>query len=328
MKKFWMILIYLLVIASACFAAARLASVGDVSLRHIEQKEFEGSGLRIVKLLEENKAYTRYQIAYLSDGLRISGIMNVSKGKGPFPLIILNHGYINPRYYTVGRGLKREQDYLARAGYVVIHPDFRNHGDSDTDPDNSLKMYIGYTEDVLNLISAVKKSDFKFINKEKIGMLGHSMGGGIALNIISTKPGLVKAYVLLAPTSIDYKDNYERWIKKRHPEEEERVAAKYGPPESREKIRKLYGTPFTNPRFWNGLSVRYLLDNISDPVMVHHGTADESVPIAWSEKLVKELKKRNKVIEFYTYKGEKHEFIGQWGIAMKRTVEFFDSYLK
>jgi hypothetical protein len=28
--------------------------------------------------------------------------------------VILNHGYIDPAIYTNGRGLKREQDYLAR----------------------------------------------------------------------------------------------------------------------------------------------------------------------------------------------------------------------
>lgn len=41
--------------------------------------------------------------------------MNIPKGDGSYPLVILNHGHIDTDIYTLGRGLKREQDYLARA---------------------------------------------------------------------------------------------------------------------------------------------------------------------------------------------------------------------
>lgn len=44
--------------------------------------ELTGTGLEFVKVLDDNSAYTRYQIYYLSDGLRISGIMNIPKGDG------------------------------------------------------------------------------------------------------------------------------------------------------------------------------------------------------------------------------------------------------
>ena len=48
-------------------------------------------------------------------------------GKGPFPAVVLNHGYIEPSIYVTGQGLAREQDYLARAGFVVLHTDYRGH---------------------------------------------------------------------------------------------------------------------------------------------------------------------------------------------------------
>jgi hypothetical protein len=33
--------------------------------------------------------------------------MNIPKWEGDFPLLILNHGYLDTRVYTNGRGLKR-----------------------------------------------------------------------------------------------------------------------------------------------------------------------------------------------------------------------------
>lgn len=292
-----------------------------VSLPSLMQKEFDGRDLRRGKVLAENKDYTRYYITYMSGKYKISGIMNVPKGNGPFPVLILNHGYINTKYYTNGRGLKREQDYLAKQGYIVIHPDYRNHADSDKDPGHQTKLHIGYVADVINAVYAVKNSQLKFFDKDNVGMLGHSLGGGLALSIMVTKPKLVKAYVLFAPISIDYRDNFERWILRRR-------EPKYGPPEIAKRIIKKYGSPEENPGFWDNLSAKPFLHNIQDAVIVHHGTTDKSVPFEWSKRLEKAFKEQGKAIKLYIYKYGKHEFIKHWPLVMKRTAAFFDEYLK
>lgn len=301
--------------------AALAIELNPISLPYLMQKDFDGRDLKLVKVLDKNNVYTRYYITYKSGELTISGIMNVPKGKGPFPIIITNHGYINTDYYTNGRGLKREQDYLARHGYAVLHPDYRNHAQSDKDQDANLKLHIGYVEDVINAVYAVKNSDLKFINKEKIGMLGHSLGGGIALSIMVTKPDLAQAYVLFAPMSSDYRDNYYRWIAHRH-------EPKYGHPNTTKLIIEKYGSPEANPEFWDNISAKTFLDKVQSPVEVHHGTADQSVPLAWSEKLAEAFKLHGKEIKLYTYDGEKHEFIKAWPLVMRRTIEFFNQYLK
>jgi dipeptidyl aminopeptidase/acylaminoacyl peptidase len=287
------------------------------SLTGLMTKEYDGGDLKLIKVLARNTAYTRYLITYKGDGLKISGIMNLPGGEGPFPVIILNHGFIDPKIYTNGRGLKREQDYLARRGYIVIHPDYRNHAFSDKDPTDLAGFRLGYVIDAINCILAVKNSDLPYFDKENIGLLGHSMGGGVVINILVVKPDLARAAVLFAPTSADYRDNFSRWLWKRKHH-----------PEIAEKILKMYGSPEANPAFWDGLSAKNYLDNISAPIMLHHGLADQSVPIEWSDKLAGWLKEKGKKVIYYRYSGEPHEFTAAWPLVMRRTVQFFDEYLR
>jgi len=53
----------------------------------------------------------------------ITGVMHVPHGVGPFPVVILNHGYIPPSRYWSGADTWRAADYLARHGYLTIAPD-------------------------------------------------------------------------------------------------------------------------------------------------------------------------------------------------------------
>ena len=65
----------------------------------LRERDFPGGQIEITSYWEETDAFTRYYIAYPSDDLLISGMMAVPKGQGPFPVIILNHGYIAPSQY-------------------------------------------------------------------------------------------------------------------------------------------------------------------------------------------------------------------------------------
>lgn len=302
------------IMGSVVSVASAPPEIHSVSLPAYAIKEYDGRDLKIGQVLAKNEVYTRYFVTYQSGALTISGIMNVPHGVGPFPVLILNHGYVDPAIYTNGRGLKREQDYLARRGYAVLHPDYRNHALSGKDDDNDLKFRLGYLEDVINAIYAVKNSGLAYLDKEKIGLLGHSMGGGVAINVLVTRPDLVKVAALLAPVSVDWRDNFEKWGSHR--------------PELAQKIIATYGQPQDNLEFWNNISAINFLNKIQAPIILHHGTKDESVPVEWSNKLAGKLKENQKDITYFVYEGEPHEFAQAWPLVMQRTVGFFDKYLK
>ena len=300
-------------------------SIYPISMQALMQKEFGGRDLVLGKVLEDNSAYTRYYITYKSllagqvDGeLTISGIMNIPKGTAPeggWPVLFLNHGHIDPLVYTNGRGLRREQDYLARQGFVVLHSDYRNHAESDKDDTNeTVKIRLGYVEDVINAVLAVQNSNLKNINKQKIGMLGHSMGGGITQSVLVVKPDLVKAAVLYAPVSGRAGDSFERWTKTRAP--------------ITKQIEEQYGSPTTSPEFWANISSETFFNNIKTPMLYFHGTGDDSVPIEWSRRSVEILKNLNKTADLIEYPGQPHEFAPPtWNDFMKKSAVFFKQYL-
>lgn len=290
--------------------------VNAVSLLALMQKKYDGRDLALGKVLEDNSSYTRYYITYKSGELTISGIMNVPKitpAPNGFPVLILNHGYIDTSVYTNGRGLRREQDYLAKQGFVVIHPDYRNHAESSKDLDSEINLRLGYTEDVINLIYAIKSSKLTFLNINNIGMLGHSMGGGVAINTLVVKPDLVKAFVLYAPVSSDAKDNFERWMKTRN--------------DVYNKIITKYGSFQDSPEFWKNISPVNFFDQVKSPVLIFHGTSDDSVPYEWSKTLENKLVEQGKTVRLITYTPEEHEFGPKWNDFMKQTTEFFNQNL-
>ena len=177
----------------------------------------------------------------------------------------------------------REQDYLARAGYVVLHTDYRNHAQSDDDPTAELELRLGYTEDVINAVLAVKRSTLPNLDKERIGLLGRSMGGGVTLNALVVQPGLVDAAVVFAPVSSNTVDNFNRWI--RGDPGRDRLA---------DQIIERYGSPERNPQFWRDVSPRTFFNRITEPILIHHGTDDESCPIRWSRQTLAALEQAGK----------------------------------
>lgn len=284
-----------------------------VSLTSLMQTEIVGSELVVGESIRSAAKYNRYPVTYKANGLTISGIMNIPKGDGPFPTLVLGHGYIDPAIYTSGRGLKREQDYLANQGYIVLHTDYRNHADSDDGPENSNNLRLGYTIDVIAAAKALKTSGLAQIDTSRIGYLGRSMGGGIGYNVAVVAPDEFDAIVLYAPVSANYVDNFNKWGR--------------GNPEIENPIVARHGSPEDNPKFWAGISAENYFDNIDDPIMIHHGTNDESCKVAWSERAAAQMKALNKDVTLHIYQGEQHAFGPQWELSMQRSVDFFGETL-
>jgi dipeptidyl aminopeptidase/acylaminoacyl peptidase len=216
------------------------------------------------------------------------------------------HGYIHPDKYATGNDTWREADYLARQGYITIAPDYRGYAASDN---GTSFLHVGYAEDILNLIASLKSVEKA--DTGRIGLWGHSMGGGVALKtaVVSKK---VDGVVVFGSVSADESVNYTNGM---------------GNGPGAVGVAR-FGTPQSNRLGYKRISSINYLDRIP-ALSIHHGTGDTIVPFEWSEDLYQAAQESGVTAELYPYPDAEHTFTGpDWDLAMKRTLDFFDQYVK
>lgn len=277
---------------------------------------YDGGNLRLGPEGGSTDAYRQYFVTYDSNGLTISGRINIPRGKGPFPAVVLAHGYVDPAAYTNGATMLRERDYLARHGYVTLHIDYRNHAQSSRDPANDANLRAGYTVDAVNAGLALDKAPF--VERGHLAIVGRSMGGGVVLNTLVVRPGLFRAAVAYAPVSSDTVDNFDKWVR--------RDASRAG---AAQAVIARLGTPEAQPARWATTSPRTYFGRVTEPLLIHHGTADEECPIAWSRETVAALEARGKSVQLDVYPGGRHTLASpQWDDSIRRTAAFLATYLR
>ncbi|MDK2979760.1 MAG: hypothetical protein PWQ55_107 [Chloroflexota bacterium] len=179
----------------------------DASLEALANRSYGEGELRVEYAWQEKEEFTRYYITYDSDGLNIHGYVNVPRGDGPFPVIIALHGYIPASEYETLDYSTRYADSIARKGYIVLHPNMRNFPPSDS-VGRQRDYLAGYTIDVMNLLAYVRQEAgqdgiFKNADLSRMGIWGHSLGGGVALRVTNLVPE-IKAAVLYGAVSQRY----------------------------------------------------------------------------------------------------------------------------
>lgn len=303
------------------------APANPLAISVMRQKTYPGSDLKIEQKLSPGVNYSQYVASYLSDGLKIYGLLTIPNGANPsdgWPVIIFNHGYIQPNLYkTTERYVAYVAD-LAKSGYIVFKPDYRGNGNSEGQPDGPYYS-PGYATDVLNAVATLKK--YPEANSDRIGMWGHSMGGNITLRDLVVNTQDIKAAVIWGGVVGSYDDLINNWQSK----------VKYQPAprdlflrnNHRQEFLDQYGSPTNNPSFWHSIDPTYFLADVTAPVQLHTGGDDQEVPVAFSVSLKDKLQAAGKTVEYYNYPGGDHNISSpNFEPAMQRTIEFFNKYLK
>ncbi len=295
-----------------------------LSIAAMRQRAYPGSELVIEQTLAPGSNYSRYIASYRSEGLKIYALLTVPNGPKPptgWPVIIFNHGYIPPAQYRTTERYVAYVDAFARSGYIVFRSDYRGHGNSEGVAAGAYGT-PDYTVDVLNAVATMKR--YKDADPNRIGMWGHSMGVSITLRAMVTVKD-IKAGVIWAGVVASYPDLLERWRQRLLTPT---PAISSAGRRWREELITRYGTPAQNPTFYASISPNSYLADLSGPIQLHHGTADESVPIEFSAMLYKQIQDVGKTVEYYTYQGDNHNLSNNLALALRRSVAFFDKYVK
>ena len=289
----------------------------------MREQDYPGSDIVIQSEFEPGSNYHRYYAWYESQGLKIYGLLTIPDGEMPeggWPAIVFNHGYIPPDVYRTTERYIAYVDRIASSGYVVYRIDYRGNDRSEGEATGAYGS-PGYTIDVLNAVASLKK--FPQVNPEKIGMWGHSMGGFLTLRAMVISKD-IKVGVIWAGVVASYPDLIYNW----------RRTGSFTPSPSSRGVgwrthwMEQYGTPEENPDFWASISANTYVADLSGPLQLHHGTADEDVPLAFSIRLAEEVRNAGGIADLYTYDGDNHNISKYFTTAMDRTIAFFDQYLK
>lgn len=109
-----------------------------------------------------------------------------------YNFVVLNHGHGGGR--EEGGGFTRLANALAKAGYASIRMDFAGCNKSP-DP---------FTQNVLSMMASDSNASLEYVlnnypvNKDKLAILGYSMGGRISMKILSEENSPYDALILLA----------------------------------------------------------------------------------------------------------------------------------
>ena len=161
--------------------------------------------------------------------LTVSGVLLRPRGRGPVP-----GGGAQPRLHRAvdlrhRAGPAREQDYLARAGFVVLHTDYRGHAASDpatpTGPGDPARLHPRHDQ---------RGAGARRSERTSTPTGSRCSAGRWAAASPSTRwspsPGLVTAAVVFAPVSSRFLDNFDRWTVAERPEAAQRLYRRFGTP--------------------------------------------------------------------------------------------------
>lgn len=295
------------------------------------------------RVLESTPAFTSYLVSWevpdISNKkmLKVTGQMNLPTGKGPFPIIVMNRGYVEREQYTTGIGTKNGAAALARNGYVTFAPDFLGYGESD--PETS-DMLIARFERPMVVLQLLRNFDQlrlqldpagnpesngsmpsfdpgltnQLIDTTRIGMWGHSNGGQIALSVLEITSRTLPT-TLWAPVSQPFPYSVFYYMN------DLSDGGKY----LRNQL-SLFEYELKNDP--DEFSVLHEPHRILAPIQVHQGGADEAVPLIWSQSLVEKLRDATVSATLFTYPQANHQMVPDWDTVMQRDLQFFAKYLK
>ncbi len=315
-------------------------------------RPYQTSPITITKLVKTEASYTNYLFTYQTMGKKMTGSLNIPNDKMPkdgWPVIIMVRGYAEPETYYSGYGTKNAATKFTQAGYVTLAPDFFGFAGSDADFTDTWEARFVKPINVIELIKSVQQlAQLEFgaemtsdtapitLNPQKLGLWAHSNGGQISLFSLEILGEKIPT-TLWAPVTAPFPYSI-LYFTIDNPDEGKEARAWVSMLEENYDVFEF--------------SLTRHLDRLIAPIQLHHGTADQDAPLAWSENFLKLVEGENQQrqeaknalktatpagansattrfnlepieLKFYSYPNANHNLQPGWEQAMQRDLEFF-----
>lgn len=284
-------------------ASPKPTPLAKYSIENLSNTEFKPSEIKI----EDKNLFS-----FMVDSKKVTGRITIPEGKGPFPLIVMFRGYVDPEIYYTGLGTKNAADYFTKNGYITIAPDFLGYAGSDIEASDVFESRFQTYTTAITLLKSLDHKNIQPFNYSQVFIWGHSNGGQVALTALEAT-GVNYPTVLWAPVTkifpysilyfTDEADDHGKFLRKE--------LAKFEEAYDVEKFTL----------------VNYL-DKIKAPIQLHQGTNDDAVPYKWNDEFTKKLKGLKINVDYIKYIGADHNLNPNWNEASQTSLEFFNKYLK
>ncbi len=286
------------------------------TIENLSTTDIEPGEINILEVIDNNSEYISRLTSFEfkpdpenSESKKTTGQLNIPQGTGPFPLVVMLRGYIDQELHETGDGTRKAAEVFANNGFITLAPDFLGYGNSDKEAANIFETRFQTYVTVLSLLKSLDQ--VQSWDGNNIFIWGHSNGGQIALTILEIT-GEKYPTTLWAPVSkpfpysilfyTDVSNDRGKLIRR----ELSKFEANYNP---------------------DKYSLDLYLDKIKAPLQIHQGTADDSVPISWSNELVENLSELSLNLDYFKYPGANHNMVPSWNAVVSRDVDFFNKHL-
>jgi dipeptidyl aminopeptidase/acylaminoacyl peptidase len=256
-------------------------------IESLRARKYPGGPLQVKEQMFRGSGFTKFQMTWPSGGQTMTGTISMPDGPGPFPVVVVNHGYIPSNSYWVGQDSGIFGDPLAAHGFISVAPNWPGYAGSGPAPPE-LPAIVGELVAALDLVGSL--STLPQADPSRVAFIGHSNGGGISLLAMVVDPR-IKGVVLFAPVSSDMADNARKWW-------------------LRNNSMGTAGSPDTNPEGYQHLSPRNYFAPGQPPTLFLQGTADEDIPAAWTQTTRDALTAKSVQTDVVWFPDAHHDMVG------------------
>lgn len=235
---------------------------------------------------------------------QLAGVLH-TPNKATHQIVIIAHGFTSnkdrPRHIKLATA-------LAEAGIAAFRFDFGGSGDSQDRP-ITIEAQI---DDLRSTITMLQRKDY-----QHFGVMGESLGGLVTLSAFTPD---IQAMVLWAPVTTAI-DKFSQLTP------QQQTGLDYQGVYYQEKD----GQKFTIPRQYlierAKVNPQKIFKKITIPVMIVHGTADQTIPLAQSEEAITLLPKGSKLEAVENWEHGDDEMEEQMDTIIPLTVNWFTNHL-
>lgn len=267
-----------------------------------------------IRVLEDNEAVAKryanmprrefFTVPADSKGPELNGyVIRPKKANGPAPVVM--YQYSGPGSQEVrNRWVVDWENYYAEQGYMVVCVDGRGTNCRGRDFRESVYKNLGHFETIDQLRGAEYAAKMPGADPNRIGIFGWSYGGYETLMAASAPDNPYKAAVAVAPvTDWRYYDTVyaERYML----------------------------TPQQNGEGYEASSAIPRINNLTDNLLIMHGTADDNVHLSNTMEYVSHLIAANRYCDLFLFPNMNHSinYCNGRVVVYWRMMEYFNNHL-